>query len=92
MSSWSEKTWVPVERQLPTSADGAPICDGAKVAVDVLTVGMVMRGHPPETRGFHLAAGEFEDNGGGKDRVMFWAPCFDATDESLYGMSLASHG
>lgn len=91
MGTWSDRTWIPVERQLPSKEDGAPLCGGTKVAVDVLTVGMVMRGKPHETRGFHIEAGQFEDDDGGKDRVMFWAPCFDATDESLYGTSFAGH-
>lgn len=78
MRSWTEIDWIPVERTLPTGSDGLPVLDGSKVAVYVLTVGMVINGRNPEARCFHVTARRFDDDEpDGLDRIMFWAPCWD---------------
>jgi len=87
MSDWTKVEWIPVERQLPEEADGPSIAGGMKVAVLVLTVDMVLNGLSPDARGFHMGAQAFDDDEkDGRQRVMFWAPCDNATAVAEYGV------
>lgn len=77
---WTDFDWIPVDRSLPTPQDGPAIASGAKIAVRVLTVDMMLNGKDPEIRGFHLQARSFDDDDEGRQRVMFWAPSLEASD------------
>ena len=83
-TTWTETEWIPVDRQLPTQGDGILVSMGAKVGVFVLTVDMILNGKNPEPRGFHLDAKSFDDDDSGKNRVMFWAPCWSKEDLEDY--------
>lgn len=84
---WTDFEWIPVDRRLPTNEDGPPIASGTKVAVRVLTVDMMLNGKSPETRGFHLEAGAFDDDDDGRQRVMFWAPGDDQADLGVHELA-----
>ena len=79
MATWTHIDWIPVARQLPTADDGLPLADGEKVAVWVLTLNMILNGPSVEAGAYHLRAKAFDDaEDVGGDRILFWAPCWEA--------------